>query len=109
MLVFPVTKSEMSSYRELILQREALDKKIEFARAAELKTVVSDIRRKMQDYGVTLSDLGIYPKRRNQSRACMRVEPKYYNPENPNQQWSGRGKEPRWIAGKNRTDFLIHK
>ncbi len=99
----------MSSYQELIFQREALDKRIESARAAELKTVVNDIRRKMQAYGIRCADLDIYPKRGNKPRSRMRVEPKYVNPENPDQKWSGRGKEPKWIAGKDRTDFLILK
>src|SRR5260363_393677 len=50
--------SEMSLYRELIVQREALDKQIESARAAEFDAVVSGIRQKMQTYGICLADLG---------------------------------------------------
>jgi DNA-binding protein H-NS len=40
------------------------------------------------------------------------VAPKYRNPENPAETWSGRGLPPRWMAaqlkgGKKREDFLI--
>ncbi len=28
------------------------------------------------------------------------VEPKYRNPEKPSETWSGRGREPRWLAEK---------
>jgi DNA-binding protein H-NS len=40
------------------------------------------------------------------------VPPKYRNPENPAETWSGRGKHPRWMAsaiagGKKPEDFLI--
>jgi DNA-binding protein H-NS len=31
-------------------------------------------------------------------RAYPRVLPKYRNPENPAETWSGRGKQPRWIV-----------
>jgi DNA-binding protein H-NS len=40
------------------------------------------------------------------------VAPKYRNPSNPAEVWSGRGKRPRWLepqiqAGKGLDDFLI--
>lgn len=42
------------------------------------------------------------------------VAPRYRNPENPSDTWSGRGRAPRWLAaleakGQKRTDFLIAK
>ncbi len=99
----------MSSYQELISQREKLDQQIEAAKAAEFDAVVNDIKRKMQDYGITCADLGIQLGKNNKLRPRVRVEPKYYNPGNPSEKWSGRGKEPKWIAGKERTPFLIRK
>lgn len=41
-----------------------------------------------------------------------KVAPKYRNPANPTETWSGRGKEPRWLAaytanGRSRDEFLI--
>ena len=43
-----------------------------------------------------------------------KVEPRYRNPDNPNETWTGRGREPRWLvaalaAGKKLEDFLIEK
>jgi len=40
------------------------------------------------------------------------VAPKYRNPANPEEVWSGRGMTPRWLAsylqqGKSKDDFLI--
>jgi|SRR5881275_2576752 DNA-binding protein H-NS len=40
------------------------------------------------------------------------VLPKYQNPRNPSETWSGRGKQPRWLkaqlrAGKKLDDLLI--
>jgi DNA-binding protein H-NS len=42
------------------------------------------------------------------------VLPKYRNPKNPAETWSGRGMQPRWLrpqlrAGKRLEDFLIHR
>ncbi|AKC87241.1 H-NS family nucleoid-associated regulatory protein [Pseudoxanthomonas suwonensis] len=32
-------------------------------------------------------------------RKLGKVAPKYRNPENPRETWTGRGKQPRWLAG----------
>lgn len=42
------------------------------------------------------------------------VRPKYRNPKNPSETWSGRGKQPRWLkaqlrAGKKLNDLLIDR
>lgn len=46
--------------------------------------------------------------------ATRKVAPKYRNPANVKDTWSGRGKQPRWMAelvkkGKKPEDFLIKK
>jgi DNA-binding protein H-NS len=45
-------------------------------------------------------------------RKLGKVEPKYRNPANPKETWSGRGKQPRWLAaytskGRSLGDFVI--
>ena len=45
-------------------------------------------------------------------RKYPRVYPKYRNPETPHETWSGRGKQPRWLAaaldaGRSIEDFAI--
>lgn len=47
-------------------------------------------------------------------RKLGKVAPKYRNPANPKEIWTGRGKQPRWMAaltakGKKVEDFLIKK
>ncbi|CAD2249172.1 H-NS family nucleoid-associated regulatory protein [Xanthomonas arboricola] len=47
-------------------------------------------------------------------RKLGKVPPKYRNPANPQEAWTGRGKQPRWLAeltaaGKKVEDFLISK
>ena len=45
-------------------------------------------------------------------KAAKKVAPKYRNPANGKETWTGRGKQPRWMAaltakGKKPEDFLI--
>lgn len=47
-------------------------------------------------------------------RKLGKVAPKYRNPANAKETWTGRGKQPRWMAalvakGKKPEDFLIKK
>ena len=47
-------------------------------------------------------------------RPYPKVRPKYRNPKNPRETWSGRGKRPRWLAaqlrsGKALDHFLISR
>ncbi|WP_027578184.1 H-NS histone family protein [Bradyrhizobium sp. Ai1a-2] len=47
-------------------------------------------------------------------RPYPKVVPKYRNPKNPGETWSGRGKQPRWLAkrlgaGSKLDDFLINR
>ena len=46
-------------------------------------------------------------------RPYPKVFPKYQNPKNPTETWSGRGRHPRWLSpqlgsGKKLDDFRIH-
>jgi DNA-binding protein H-NS len=45
-------------------------------------------------------------------RAYPKVQPKYWNPSQPAQKWSGRGKQPRWLVaalstGRKLEEFVI--
>lgn len=53
-------------------------------------------------------------KATRKGRKLGKVAPKYRNPANAKETWTGRGKPPRWMApllkkGKKREDFLIKK
>ena len=47
-----------------------------------------------------------------QRRPYPKVEPKFRNPRDPSDTWSGRGKQPRWVtellvAGRDLDEFRI--
>ena len=94
----------MRSYKELQQEIQNLQAQAEEARRLELSNAIADIKAKKQEFGITIADLGGADKKKKSSRAS--VAPKYRNPATGDV-WSGRGKPPKWIAGKNRDQFLI--
>ena len=98
----------MSSYKELLNQIEALKQQAESQRKAEIASVVADIRAKMQEYGITVADLGSARSSRTKGTT---VAAKYRHPQTGDT-WTGRGKMPKWLqaevaTGKHKEDFLI--
>lgn len=99
----------MATYKELQTQIEALKQQAEAQRKAEISAVVADIRAKMDEYGITLADLG--SRRAGVSSKGSTVPPKYRNAQT-GETWTGRGKMPRWLqsavdGGKSKESFLI--
>jgi DNA-binding protein H-NS len=97
----------MSQYAELKAQIAKLQAQADEARRAELATVVADIRQKIAEFGLSATDLG-FPQgaRRGRPPKKAPLPPKYRDPKS-GATWSGRGKPPKWIAGKNRDRFTL--
>ena len=95
----------MSSYKELLKQREALEQKLNEARRNELSEAVSQVRALVTEFGLTAQDVFPAGKARSAS-AGSKVAPKYRNPAT-GQTWTGRGKAPKWIQNENREQFAI--
>jgi DNA-binding protein H-NS len=93
------------SYRELLAQREKLEKEIAAARDSSRAEILEQIRGLVSDY--ELHDcVKIIAVNGKASRPSVKAAPKYRNVETGDT-WSGRGKPPLWIAGKDRETFLI--
>lgn len=95
------------TYKELIQQREALELAIAQARQNEISTAVAKVRELVAEYGLTVQD--IFPGRGSKSgvvKAASKVAAKYRDAAT-GQTWTGRGKAPKWIEGKDRTPFVI--
>lgn len=97
----------MSSYKELLQQRASLDQQIESARQREINQAVTQVRALVAEFSLTAED--VFPSGRGRARstsAGSKVAPKYRDPAT-GKTWTGRGKAPKWIDGKDRTKFLI--
>lgn len=95
-----------SSYKDLTSQIEKLTKQAEEARAKEMATVIAQIHQVMSDYGITAADLGVKESSRRGPRKTGSVVPKFRDPET-GATWTGRGRAPGWIAGKDRSKYAI--
>lgn len=98
----------MATYKELIQQRETLEKEIAEARHRETSDAVSQVRALIAEFGLTQQD--IFPSGKSAksgaAKTGAKVAPKYRNPATQ-ETWTGRGKAPKWIEGQDRTPFLI--
>jgi DNA-binding protein H-NS len=89
---------------KLRAQQEALDKQLAEAKDRETQHVLREIVQKMREYGITLNELmGRKPGVQVDEPAA-----KYRDPDT-GATWSGRGRAPAWIVGKDRDAFLVDK
>lgn len=94
----------MKTYKELQVEIKELQAQAEKVRQAELANTIAEIKAKIQEYELTEVDL--FSSEKKTRKTVATVKPKYRNPKTGDT-WTGRGKPPKWIAGKNKTEFLI--
>jgi DNA-binding protein H-NS len=92
----------MSTYKELLAKQRELDAQIATARNDERTQAIATIRELMAQFDITAGDLAV--KRGAYKRGSSPA--KYRDPVS-GATWSGMGREPRWIAGKDRTAFAV--
>ena len=95
----------MSTYKELLKQREDLEQQIQEARRTELSDAVAKVRALIAEYELSADDV-FPPARARSSNAGSKVAPKYRDPAT-GQTWTGRGKPPKWIQDQDREKFAI--
>ena len=87
--------------KELEASLAALDAQITYARKAESAEALKKIHELVGQFGFTVQQL--FPIGSSDKK---KREPKYRDAES-GATWTGIGKPPSWIAGKNRDRFLI--
>lgn len=100
-----LSEISMPSYLEIQAQIAELQKQAEAVRAEELAGAKTKIASIMREHGLTLADLGAVGKTKVQ-KPRQPVPAKYKNPET-GETWTGRGRSPVWLNGKNKNDYLI--
>ncbi|WP_292363083.1 H-NS histone family protein [Mesorhizobium sp.] len=94
------------SVEELQRQQAEIDRKIAEKREAEKRSVIGQIVEVVNTYKIPVEELvealgGLKIKRKG-----VKAKTKYRDPAT-GATWSGRGKEPAWIKGKDRAPFEI--
>jgi DNA-binding protein H-NS len=94
----------MATYKELKSKIENLAIEAEAAREKELEAVILAIRAQITEYGLTKYE--VFGNQRDAGRMRTHASPKFRDPKT-GATWSGRGRPPAWLAGKNRDRFQI--
>jgi DNA-binding protein H-NS len=95
----------VASYRELLKQREALQKQIDEMQEQEVAAAIEKVREIVNEYSLTPEQIFARPGVKRGPKAVIRPV-KYRDPVS-GATWSGIGREPLWIKGQSREQFLI--
>ena len=102
-----INSMDLKQLKEL---KKDIEKAISSFEARRLANARRELEAKAAELGVSLSEvLGTKPAKGTKAVAA----PKYRNPKNPSETWSGRGRKPRWLTvaltsvGAKLEDFLI--
>lgn len=97
----------MATYAELMAQAKEMFNQAEEARRSEQAAVITEIRAKMKEFGITTADLGATTK----TKAGKSIHPaRFKGPSG--QLWSGLGRYPDWlraeiVQGRTKDGFKI--
>lgn len=95
----------MSSYKELLAQREQLDKQIKETIAREKADGIAKAKAIIEQYSLVAIRF-IFSRKAGAKSASGKVAPEYRNPYT-GETWTGRGKASKWIEGRDRSNFPI--
>ena len=101
----------MSTLQDLLAQREALDRQIEETRRNARRDGIARAQALISEFGLTAMDLfgGSAARAAGKSSGTSsgrKVAPKYRDPAT-GKTWTGRGRAPTWLEGKDRQQYLI--
>lgn len=108
LLILTIDAMTTPTLKELIAQREALDKQIAETRKNQVQSAIDQIHALMVENELKPEDIfpNASPKPSKAKKPAVKVLPKYRDPAT-GATWTGRGKSPKWLDGKVRANFLI--
>ncbi|WP_176307835.1 H-NS family nucleoid-associated regulatory protein [Burkholderia ambifaria] len=93
-----------NKFADLIAKRDALNAEIEAMRAEERDAALASIHELVELH--QLHDVVTIGKAKGKKAVKSALPPKYRDPAS-GKTWSGKGREPAWLTGKDRAAFLI--
>ncbi|MFC5738910.1 H-NS family nucleoid-associated regulatory protein [Sinirhodobacter huangdaonensis] len=93
---------------ELKILRTKVDRAIETYEERKKREALAELEESARKMGYSLAELAEL----SSTKLRKAVAPKYANPENPAETWTGRGRKPKWVeaalaAGKSLEDLAI--
>lgn len=89
------TKLGELNLTELMELRQDVDLAIASAEAEARRTALEDVQKTAQEHGFSIEEL--IGKGRKPPSSPSKSPPKFRNPGNPKETWSGRGRQPNWF------------
>lgn len=81
---------ENLNLNELLEAQKQLQEKLQ----AEKDNAIAEIAERMKVMGISIADIqGFF----NHTKPVSSSKPKYRNPDNPDETWTGKGKPPNWF------------
>lgn len=90
-----------ADYQKQIAELQALAEK---ARKDDIAKAREQIATIMREHGLTLADFASQPKGPTKTRKSVEVK---YRDDATGDTWTGRGRAPKWLAGKDKDDYLV--
>lgn len=94
----------MTTYQQYKSQIAELQNLAETARLKEISHAKEKIHAIMREFDLTIADLGATAKNKPKKERA-KVQVKYQDGDGHT--WTGRGRAPKWLEGKDRAQFLI--
>jgi DNA-binding protein H-NS len=105
-IVLKFRTTTMPTYQEYQDQIAKLQSLADQVRHDEIEEARKQVRQLMQKYNLSAGELTTTPKKAQAPAKRGGVKAKYRDPES-GKMWTGRGRAPRWLDGRNKEDFLI--
>jgi DNA-binding protein H-NS len=109
-----MAKVDLSSYNlgELKGLQYEIEKEIKDRQQQDVKKAREQILTIAQEVGISVEELLANATNKAKKNKDEKAKPQYQNPAESSQTWTGRGRQPRWIAeglanGKALDDFRI--
>ncbi len=99
-----VGASSMKTYSELLADFEKLKQDIDAVREYEAKLIAERVLALLSESGIDIR--AIVNGLQSEPRERKRIKPKYWDPKT-GVTWSGRGRTPRWLVGKDPETFRV--
>jgi len=99
------------SYRELLDLSEKISNAIVVKKQQEKSQIQKQVQDLIKGAGFDVDDI-VGSTGKGKSLKGRKVPPKYRNPKNSDETWTGRGRQPKWLAaelarGRSLSSFLI--
>ncbi|WP_299610144.1 H-NS histone family protein [uncultured Tateyamaria sp.] len=88
-------KLDKMSRKELEALRSDVDEAIVQRRKTEKQDALAAAQKAAAQFGFSLDELT--GKKGGRGAKATSAEPKYMNPDNPTQTWTGKGRQPNWF------------